>query len=499
MTILKWKECTALLASMVLLPGCDKESPTVPNSSGASSRATAGTIDSTAKRAGTPSGVTTAAVSVISLQAGDKVNVFVQSYECSGNPETVIMSGILSGVVASGSCAGGLGGQGGTFGPASGAGTISFTANHQDYGTGPAGAVSGANPNYTVGLNDGYGDTDFNDVILSVQVIRQPGTLTCTPAPFRGQDVICEVKGSGVTVTGWAFDGPTFQSGGTHHITAVPSGNIWKGKAVASGTVTAQTSFNGNPQEPLTASFTVQPRPTWHWTKKDDWRYDKNAINCAKGIFVDPEPETLVGWSRRKGTCENNPVTPNPLQFPNEGYKVASVPSGPNMGLWYVTTVSYKLETQSNINPAIKSGSSTVFPLVSDLDKAACGTLTKVNFYDYNSKCHGYNVTPFLNGIWNHEGYGASNNTGHQAHLEIAAARPEMDLHKLVEGVFDFGESKTRQNVVAVASFVTLFLNFDWANEATVKDNWCGFVWKRDTTQNQFFFVQVTKDDGNCL
>jgi hypothetical protein len=31
--------------------------------------------------------------------------------------------------------------------------------------------VSGFFPNFTVGMNDGYGDTDYNDVVISVQVV----------------------------------------------------------------------------------------------------------------------------------------------------------------------------------------------------------------------------------------------------------------------------------------------------------------------------------------
>lgn len=84
------------------------------------------------------------------------------------------VSGVISGLVASGSCPGLVGTQI-TLGPATTSGTVSFKATHSSYGVGPAGQVSGSSGNYTVGMNDGYpGDTDYNDVILSIAVSCPP-------------------------------------------------------------------------------------------------------------------------------------------------------------------------------------------------------------------------------------------------------------------------------------------------------------------------------------
>lgn len=110
-------------------------------------------------------------MTTIPLQAGDRVFITVTSVECSGNPETVKVYGAIAGVVASGSCAGGLVGQQVTMGPAVAAGAISFTATHQEFGEGPEGDVVGSDRSYEVGMNDGYGDTDFNDVVISVRVL----------------------------------------------------------------------------------------------------------------------------------------------------------------------------------------------------------------------------------------------------------------------------------------------------------------------------------------
>jgi hypothetical protein len=57
------------------------------------------------------------------------------------------------------------------MGPATVTGTIYFTATHQEYGEGARGDVVGSDGSYDVGMNDGYGDNDFNDVVISVRVI----------------------------------------------------------------------------------------------------------------------------------------------------------------------------------------------------------------------------------------------------------------------------------------------------------------------------------------
>ena len=110
-----------------------------------------------------------ATVTTIQLELGDSILVSVQSTDCSGNPETVSVSGVITGVI-SGSCVT-LPGTTVKLGPATANGTVSFRATHHFYGQGRAGEVSGSFPAYTVGMNDGYGDTDYNDVVVSVNVI----------------------------------------------------------------------------------------------------------------------------------------------------------------------------------------------------------------------------------------------------------------------------------------------------------------------------------------
>lgn len=310
MKILKPRAIGILLASaLMLIAACDRNIPTSPDNSGKWIRAAAGKTDSTAKVSGATNGATTAAVSTISLFRGDQITVTVQSAECSGNPETANMLGVLSGLVASGACDGGLVGESSAFGPAGADGTISFTATHQEFGTGALGSVSGVYPDYTVGLNDGYGDTDFNDVVLFVHVIRNYGQLACTPQiPTRGQTVTCTVTGAGVAVTKWTFVGQAFDDPTTFwRVNGPTSGNSWKGPAIVGGTVTAESAVNGVPQtNPLTASFSVQGRTghSWSWGPGNHWQYTRGAVgaqpNCFTGVEGEPllySENKLFGWS----------------------------------------------------------------------------------------------------------------------------------------------------------------------------------------------------------
>lgn len=141
-----------------------------PRSSSASGMTSADSADFLSESVTHSLSAVSATLSTIQLEAGDSILVSVQSTDCSGNPETVSVSGVISGVVVSGSCLT-LPGTTVKLGPATVAGTVSFRASHHFYGQGPVGDVSGSFPAYVVGMNDGYGDTDYNDVIIDVQVI----------------------------------------------------------------------------------------------------------------------------------------------------------------------------------------------------------------------------------------------------------------------------------------------------------------------------------------
>jgi hypothetical protein len=166
---------TLILGMLSIVGSCEREGPTVPRGANGNPDLLTAEDSAAFSAARVQTGATSLSASgtSISLSAGESILVTVISTECSGNPETVKVYGVISGVVASGSCAT-LTGTTITLGPATASGTISFKATHEVYGEGPAGLVNELVPGYTVGMNDGYGDTDYDDVIISVFIVCPP-------------------------------------------------------------------------------------------------------------------------------------------------------------------------------------------------------------------------------------------------------------------------------------------------------------------------------------
>ena len=96
-----------VLSLSSVLSSCDQTTSTVPETASPRRVSASGmtSADSVAFVAEFPGGSPAlATVTTISLEAGDSILVSVQSTDCSGNPETVNVYGVISGVVVSGSC-----------------------------------------------------------------------------------------------------------------------------------------------------------------------------------------------------------------------------------------------------------------------------------------------------------------------------------------------------------------------------------------------------------
>jgi len=99
-----------LVSALSVFASCGKDGPTIPD--GLSERSPTGLALSKAHSAALLSGARTrtnspetfTTTSTISLKGGDSIVVTVETAECSGNPETVKVHGVISGVVASASC-----------------------------------------------------------------------------------------------------------------------------------------------------------------------------------------------------------------------------------------------------------------------------------------------------------------------------------------------------------------------------------------------------------
>jgi len=339
-----------------------------------------------------------------------------------------------------------------------------------------------------------YGNASFDATPLA--------DLVCTQVQ-RGATATCTASGDGVAVTGWSFAFPAYNLSPPGVVQGPNSGNTWSGTAVTSGTVTAQYSRNGTPgSAPLNATLAVQPRP-WSWGPSD-W-----AFTAGTGPICDAGPftsngSTTLGWNRRKGTCDGGRVVPHPPELPNGGYTIAVVTSGPNATLWYVTSVSYRMETESGLNPSILEGSPVTFQLLAAPDKNACkkalgASVTSVNFFNFNDKCKNVGLTPFIDGLWAHEGFGTSNNNGHEAQGRLAAADPANNVHRLVEGAFGASESDVRYNAADEAFQASRRMAIVSSSHAFVKDNWCGSLWRFNTATNRWIYSPVLASGDICI
>jgi hypothetical protein len=119
----------------------------------------------------------------IGIRAGQYITVEVIAAETSGAPESLTVNGAIEGIMFQGVDPFHAGppwdqlvGMVATFGPAAASGSLRFHAWHQIIASGAKGHISWDTPGgpYTVGLEDGYGDGDFNDIILTVTVSDTP-------------------------------------------------------------------------------------------------------------------------------------------------------------------------------------------------------------------------------------------------------------------------------------------------------------------------------------
>ena len=347
---------------------------------------------------------------------------------------------------------------------------------------------------------DEYGFYSICGVSNALSLLPPPD-FSCTPNPVqRGSSVNCTVSGGGIAVTGWSFEGPSFDTATTLQISG-PGVGSWSGTAVMSGVVRAAYSLNGVAQAiPLSLLLTVSSRP-WSWNAAD-WNFSQGTAQaCNPGPMV-ADTAVLVGWNRRKGSCGAGRVTPYPPENPDSGYTIAQIQSGPNSGIWYVTGVTYRMETESNLNSSLMSSSSLAFQLVDPADKQACkklgSSVTSVNFFTFNDKCKNINVTTFLNALWAHEGFGLNNNNGHEAQGRIAAALPGNNVHALVERVYAGNEIDVRYFAGDQAFQASQRMSAVSSPHTYVRNNWCGSIWRYHRPMRKWLFSVMETDPGVC-
>lgn len=271
-----------------------------------------------------------AAVAIM-IHAGESATVTVTSASTS-RCETIGVSGAIQdgdifplGIGGCGGTESDNVGQVVTIGPAAADGTLSFSISSSPSSVA---RVGGSFPDYTVNLDDGLFDFDFDDVVLAVHVQASgPLSVRCTPNPVtRGAATTCTATPDPTEEPPSRFDWRFVSPGGT--VKEQRTSDQWSGIIVTSGKVQVSARVGGQERKAET-ELQVQAR-TW----------------------TDPTPrvteQTCAGLS---ASC---PLRNPPRQFEDLGQgqilpptlsqelraRVQEVSGGPNDGWWFLAGAS---------------------------------------------------------------------------------------------------------------------------------------------------------------
>lgn len=327
-------------------------------------------------------------------------------------------------------------------------------------------------------------------------------TLTCPASVQRGVVFSCTVtaNGSGFTAGQWRWQ-PDNSTTVTTPVLGPSNLFAWTGPAVVGGSVSVPLTDSTGVTNTLTGTFAVTAR-TWRWSSAD-WSFTQgtSTANCSV-----QEPQigspTLLGWHVGVGTCSGQPMRPDLTSTPRSGYTVQQVSWGPNAGIWYVTGVQFRMETESGMNPGITAGGARRL-LTNYSQVQACrtnapqhypaGQPVYVNLWEFNERCKRHSLSAFHNGIWAHEGYGSTGTNGHESRLRMAAAQVGNDPRAVLEAEVAETEADlhgfVNSNWWAVANRLSSGAD---PNHTFVKNNWSGSVWVWDPSISQFTFAAIT-------
>ncbi len=304
--------------------------------------------------------------------------------------------------------------------------------------------------------------------------------LVCTSGMRRKQTVSCEVSNAeATTVQAWRFR--------SERRTVVGPSSVatWSGPAVEGGSVSARVGTNI-----LQTSFAVAARP-WGWGTVQ-WSYSQGTGPiCDSKIIAEG---VMLGWNVNPGgdsAClPDNQVRVSPDPRRSDGFTVGQVPSGPNAGVFYVDTATYRMDRASNMNP--QAGSAGTALTLTGSQATACGATA--SFSQFNT-CKGVSMPTFTASVWGHEGTGYSGGRGHETVGRTAAAQPDNDPYKGIEPfVSDSAETqgffatRIRNEVWRRAEVITVYASDKAEN---VGGNWSGSYWVWSATTAQF--IQISQ------
>lgn len=213
-------------------------------------------------------------------------------------------------------------------------------------------------------------------------------TLTCSPTVMRGEEAVCEVKGSPVpTVVKWQFR-PTDTRLQPIELADAPT-TTWRGEMATSGRVTV-TIKDGTGTRDLTADIVVTPRSTWnpdtvHWTWSDN---SPGSLSPTPHLFEELGETKMVVTLKLAGV-------------------VKVVSGGPNSGLTYFTNPPFTLKLLGAVNTAALSSTGEFH------DAQAVFAPSGVVFSTVSPPCVRSQFPTYINYIWIHEGTKAREANSH--------------------------------------------------------------------------------------
>lgn len=255
----------------------------------------------------------------------------------------------------------------------------------------------------------GGGDPPQNDSVAVAldcpSSVTIGGQMSCNLTVFPSSSDIQNIE--------WSFVG--FDANSSHS-----GGESWGGTMAVGGTVRATFTINTMPRA-VQADVAVTGRG-WSWSS-DDWNFSAGAapdLTASSGSLVFGAAIRL-GWACNLPSCTAGFVRPDPAQGETGGYVISEITSGPNEGVFFVSSASFHSNRGSNIRNDIIPGSGVTFTS-SDPAQANC---SGKNWYNMN-QCMGGSPGAIVSAVWAHEGYGYYGH-GHQAYYEAAAAQAAND------------------------------------------------------------------------
>jgi hypothetical protein len=437
------------------------------------------------------------------VKRGDTVVVTITSTECAVQGGTITVSGPVQGTVTENACY--SLGTVVTLGPAAYDGDLSFHWYDPTYGEGRY-VASGEYPEYTVSFDDGYGDGDFNDAILSVTAFGSVAAsfLYC-PTVVRGNQTTCTLLYEGAVVEGWEFVDEYDQ-----RISISSTQQHWTGTAIVSGTIRAFVQANGQP-DTVETRLMVAPRD-WKWGTAD-WTYVQGQGPICEDKRWLREETTQLAANTRLYDCTGGRTEPSVRVNPTAGFSLAQVTDGGfNDGIWYVASAAYRMDRTSYMNPQL-TDSGTAYEVTDRHDVSNCQRamgLNKndpvwVNFYTYNEVCRGVSMSAFHTAIWRHEGFGWSGKQGHESRARQGALMPENDPHVAIEAVVAADSAFLAARVGSMVDAVDVRLSLYSGDHNYVKDHYisnnkCGSVWVWSSQGSKYIATEVKNADaGTCM